>query len=145
MTMPDGVTAFRMNVMRTMNVACAAAVLACVMPQVWAQGAASEVKPLRSLERSTTIVLPKVQFQEARFEEAIEFLRIKARDYDPDKKGVNVIAKSNDASKAARITLRLVDIPESEALREVSALAGATIRFDEHVVVINSVRRGLRG
>ncbi len=71
---------------------------------------------------SEKIIIPSIEFRDATLTECIDFIRIKARDLDPDKKGVNIIIKpGGDAS--ARITLSLKDVPLSEALRYCAELA----------------------
>jgi len=71
---------------------------------------------------ASKITLPSVVFRDASLAECIDFIRIKSRDLDPDKKGVNIIVKpGGDAS--ARITLSLTNVPVVEALRYCAELA----------------------
>ncbi len=87
------------------------------------------------------IIFPQVQFQGASIEEAIEFLRIKSRDFDtverdPSRKGINLIMKSGSTPSTAQISLDLKDVPMSEALRYVTELAGMKYRIEPFAVVI---------
>ena len=72
------------------------------------------------------IVLPTVQFQDATLTEAVEFLRIKSRELDPGKKGLNVLVKPGGDPKAA-ITMQFKNVPASEALRYVASLARCSL------------------
>lgn len=75
------------------------------------------------------IIIPSVEFRDATLTECIDYIRIKSRDLDPDKKGVNIIVKTGgDAS--ARITLSLKDVPLSEALRYCAELANHKLTSD---------------
>lgn len=61
-------------------------------------------------QKMQEIIFPAVQFQGASIEEAVEFLRIKSRDYDtketdPSKKGVNLIIKPGTAPSTQTISL----------------------------------------
>jgi general secretion pathway protein D len=63
-------------------------------------------------EKMGKIIFPTVSFQGASVDEAIEFLRIKSRDYDtverdPSKRGVNLILRQGSAPSTAQISLDL--------------------------------------
>jgi hypothetical protein len=64
-----------------------------------------------------------VEFRDATLDEAITFIRMKAREVDPAKKGVNILRKPG-AGPEAKITLSLKQVPVNEALRYVASLAG---------------------
>ena len=87
-----------------------------------------------------TIVIPRVQFTDARVDEAIEFLRIKSKDLDvfetdPELKGVNIILKA-DPESAPRISLDLQNVPLVEALRYVTELAGMKFKVEPYAVLV---------
>ncbi|WP_265592819.1 hypothetical protein [Verrucomicrobium sp. BvORR034] len=87
------------------------------------------------------IIIPRVQFQGASIEEALEFLRIKSRDFDtverdPSRKGINLIAKHGSTPSTAQISLDLKDVPMSEALRYVTELAGMKYKIEPFAVVV---------
>ena len=69
------------------------------------------------------LILPQVEFRDATLDEAITFIRMKAREVDPAKKGVNILRKPG-AGPEAKITLSLKQVPVNEALRYVASLAG---------------------
>ena len=78
---------------------------------------------------ASNIIIPSVEFRDATFTECIDFMRIKARELDPDKKGANIVVKpGGDAS--ARITMSLKDVPLSEALRYCAELANHKLTSD---------------
>ncbi len=75
------------------------------------------------------IILPSVEFRDATLAECIDFFRIKSRELDLGKKGVNIIVKpGGDAS--TRITLSLKEVPLSEALRYCAELTNHKLTFD---------------
>ncbi len=81
------------------------------------------------------IVLPSVEFRDATLAEAITFIRIKSRDLDPDKKGINILLKGNGGS--AKITLSLKNVPVSEALRYCAELAGQKLSTDGNTFLVS--------
>jgi|UniRef100_UPI00378414E5 beta-lactamase regulating signal transducer with metallopeptidase domain len=85
------------------------------------------------------IIIPKVQFHEATLAEAGEFLRIKSRDFDPEKKGLNILIKPG-GDPMAKITMQLKDVPAYEALRYVAEVAGCKLTVEGDVFVITPVR-----
>jgi tetratricopeptide (TPR) repeat protein len=96
-------------------------------------------KSVAQMQKMDRIILPRVQFQEATIEEAIEFLRVKSRDLDtvsPGGGGVNMILRNGDAPSSARISLDLKDVPLSEALRYVTELAQMKYKVESNAVLI---------
>jgi general secretion pathway protein D len=92
-------------------------------------------------EKMQKIIFPQVQFQGASVEEAVEFLRIKSRDYDvferdPTKKGVNLIIKPGVAPSTAQISLDLKDVPMSEALKYITELGQMKYKIEAYAVVV---------
>lgn len=88
---------------------------------------------------AAAIILPTVQFQDATLTEAIEFLRIKSRELDPEKKGLNILVKPGGDPKA-KITMALKDVPAYEALRYVGEIAGHKLKVEGDVFVITPVQ-----
>ncbi len=96
-------------------------------------------KTVAQMQKMDRIILPRVQFQEATIEEAIEFLRTKSRDLDtssPGGGGVNLILPNFDSPPSARISLDLKDVPLSEALRYVTELAQMKYKVESNAVRI---------
>lgn len=93
------------------------------------------------VDKMSKVIFPRVQFQNASVEEAIEFLRIKSKDYDsverdPAKKGVNLIIKPGAAPSTATISLDLKDVSMAEALRYVTELGGMKYKVEPFAVVV---------
>ena len=92
-------------------------------------------------EKMQKIIFPTVAFSGASVDEAIEFLRIKSRDFDrveqdPTKRGVNLILRTGAAPSTAQISLDLKDVPMSEALRYITELAGMKYKVEPYAVVV---------
>lgn len=92
-------------------------------------------------EKMNKIIFPSVMFAGASVDEAIEFLRIKSRDYDtierdPTKRGVNLILRAGSSPSTAQITLDLKDVPMVEALRYITELAGMKFKVEPYAVVV---------
>lgn len=91
-------------------------------------------------QKMERIILPQVQFSGATLEEAVEFLRAKARtldtlESDPKRRGVNILLRK-DAGTGAQISLDLKDVPLMEALRYTTELAGVKFRVEPYAVLI---------
>lgn len=87
-----------------------------------------------------TILLPRVQFRGVSIEQALEFLRVKSREFDTlDKTGVQFILRPG-VTKAGRISLDLKDVPLIEALRYCTELAGLTYKVEPYAVVIGAAK-----
>jgi len=81
------------------------------------------------------IILPSVEFRDATLAESIEYIRIKSRDIDPDKKGINILLK--DDGGTAKISLSLKNVPVSEALRYCVELAGQKLSTDKNTFLVS--------
>lgn len=101
------------------------------------------------LERKlAAIVIPSVEFVETPMEDAVAFLRVRARDLDEstggtDEKGVNIVL--DGTLKDTSITLKLRNVPVGEALKYVAALGGAAYSVEGSVVVIGAKGSGSAG
>ncbi len=74
------------------------------------------------------IVLPTVQFRDAPLAEAVEYIRVKSRALDPDKKGINIVIKPG--GRDAKITLDLRNIPLPNALLYIAELGQHQLSTD---------------
>lgn len=70
--------------------------------------------------------------------EAVEFLRMKAKDFDPDKKGVSILIRADEVPQNALITLDLKDVPLIEALRYTAELAGMTLVAEPYAFTLRA-------
>ena len=78
---------------------------------------------------SSKIIFPSLEFRDATLAECIDFIRIKSRELDPDKKGVNIILKPG-GNDSTRITLSLKNAPLPESLRYCAELSNHKLTFD---------------
>jgi hypothetical protein len=104
---------------------------------------AAEKNPLQAKQEASPaevqankIILPKVQFQEATLTEAVEFLRVKSRELDPEKKGLNILVKPG-GNPNDRITMQLKDVPAYEALRYCAEIAGHQLSAGENAFILS--------
>ncbi len=64
----------------------------------------------------------------------MEFLRVKSRELDPSKQGVNIVLKPDPSAKAALLTLDLKNIPVMETLKYIAALADYDLKVGESAI-----------
>lgn len=83
------------------------------------------------------IVLSRVNFQEAKLTEALEFFRQQSRELNPDRAGIQIILTPAAEATTVTITLSLANIPLSDALRYTAELAGVAMRVEETAVVFD--------
>lgn len=97
-------------------------------------------KPVsKTYERAAKIILPRVAFDGAAVDEALEYLRAKSKELDPDKQGVNIVLVDPASARDARITLSLTNVPLTEVLRYVARFAERTLRFEDNAAVVLEV------
>ncbi|MFT3991968.1 MAG: tetratricopeptide repeat protein [Luteolibacter sp.] len=94
------------------------------------------------------IIFPRAVLSQATLEEAVDFLRTKARELDttetdPNNKGVNITLNLIDAPaeviakiRAAKIDLNLSNIPLAEVLRYIVNETGTDFTTDDYSVII---------
>lgn len=80
--------------------------------------------------------IERVDFTSASLEEVLEYLRVRARDLDPAKKGVDFVNGLSSDANLRPISLNLVNVPLEEVLRYVTEISGANYRIDEYAVRI---------
>jgi beta-lactamase regulating signal transducer with metallopeptidase domain len=85
--------------------------------------------------KAQRIVLPRVRFQDATLEEALDFLRVQAKNLDPANEGVNIVLV-DPATGNERITMDVTEIALSEALKYVAEVAARSVGYEEHAVRI---------
>ncbi|HEY1049055.1 MAG TPA: hypothetical protein VGE39_04845, partial [Prosthecobacter sp.] len=87
--------------------------------------------------KARRIIFPTVRVENVSFDELIEFIRVKSRDLDPDKAGVQIFVKAGAPSDAS-ITLDLKNIPLSELLSYVAELGRYNLGTDAKGYVLTS-------
>ncbi|MDZ4287230.1 MAG: hypothetical protein U0984_04690, partial [Prosthecobacter sp.] len=88
-------------------------------------------------QKAASIIVPRVQFSGATFSEAVEFLRVKARQLDPEHQGINIVLPAK--MPQAKLSMDLRDVPLSQALREVAQLSGLDLRYEGGAAVFGVV------
>ncbi|MFT6863098.1 MAG: tetratricopeptide (TPR) repeat protein [Akkermansiaceae bacterium] len=94
----------------------------------------------KALFKSTRI--PKIDFNDATLEEALEALNVLATQATEKKFSPNfVIQDPTGTIKERKVTLKMKNIPLSAALTYLLNGAGAQARFDEHATVIRPIAK----
>jgi hypothetical protein len=91
--------------------------------------------------KAERIVIPVFEFKEATLDEALEFLRKKAVESDPEKTGVKIVLKPGTTSDA-RLTISLRDVPVIEALRYITGLANLEYLATADALVVQPMGGG---
>jgi hypothetical protein len=96
--------------------------------------------PNPMVQAASKIVIPKLEFRDAKLDEALAFLRQKTVTLDPQKKGINIVripaAGGKDPGNEAAITLSLEKIPVTDALIYCAEQTGYTLTADDHAFIL---------
>jgi hypothetical protein len=96
----------------------------------------AQSKTVLSVQKTyETIILPKVDFQEATLNEAAQALTLLGKNAANGKVTPNIIVKPK-AGEGAKITLTLQNVPLTEAIRYIADLSQCKASYDKHAVVI---------
>lgn len=82
------------------------------------------------------IVIPKIEFSEVTVPEALEGLKVLAKNATDGKAAPNFIVRNGEAMTRP-ISLKLENIPLSDALRYVAELSGTICRYEKNAVVFS--------
>ena len=103
----------------------------------------AKVTPAQSAlaEKLQRIVVPSIEFVDTPLAEALEFLRMKSEELDSFetelvRKGVNVVLIDSRGAEAPSITLKLKNVPLSEALRYTAELSQLELSIEGSAVVL---------
>lgn len=89
--------------------------------------------------------IPSINFREATVREAIDFIKLRAKqldneESDPNKKGVNIVLKLDPSNQSVetttRITLQLTDASLGDALTYIARAANLKIKVEPYAVAI---------
>ena len=93
------------------------------------------------------IIIPRLEFAETPLKDTLQFLQqrsveLDASESDPARKGINVILDAGtsgkgDETKEKTITLKLSNVPLSEAFRYTCELAGLEYKIEPHNILIS--------
>lgn len=87
-------------------------------------------------ERLEKIIIPSIELDNASLTDTLAFLGVRARELDPEKKGVNLVNFPGEGAPEPRLTISLKEIPLTEALKYVAALSDLELEFDEEAVLL---------
>lgn len=90
------------------------------------------------LVKIRSYIIPVLNLQGASLEEVVEFLRIRSRELDPQKRGVDFVLKVSPELAAKPVTLSMVNVPIEEVLRYATEMTGTVYRADEYAITISS-------
>lgn len=93
----------------------------------------------KALERKLrNIIIPQVNFREAGLQDAVDFLRERARALDPGNGDVNIVVAIpiDDDAPEPRLTLNLHSVSLYDVLRYCCEAGGLQMRIDDHAVVL---------
>ena len=97
--------------------------------------------PSAAKAKADSIIIPRVEFRIATPQEAVDFLRKKSRELDPDRQGVNLVIEP-PSEPDAQITLALSNISLTEALKYVAALSDLEIVSEPQAIVLRPSKKG---
>ena len=105
--------------------------------QIAAQEAQKPTSPQQEKQLSQ-LIIPKLEFKEATFTAALDFMRRKAAELSGGKQSVNFVVQIPAEAQNTPVTLNLQNIPFTEALRYIAELAGAKVEYQKFAVVIRA-------
>ena len=85
------------------------------------------------------IKIERIDFSGAALEEVLEYLRVRARDLDPQGKGIDFVMGVAKDQPLKPVSLNLTNVPIEEVLRYVTEVSGVSYRVDEYAVRIISL------
>lgn len=89
-------------------------------------------------DRLAKIIIPTIEFRDTPLGDALAFLREKAVELDPEKKGVNVAHIAPEGAPEPKLTVSFKDIPLTEALKYIAALSGLAVEYGDAGVVLSA-------
>ena len=98
----------------------------------------ADTKGAATLAKAQGMRLAKLEFREASVTEAVDFLRRKSVELDPEKKGLNIVLKAPPDLAKIKITLSLTDVPLLEAVRYVANLAALVVEPEDSALLLRA-------
>jgi len=83
-----------------------------------------------------TVIMPKVQFNDASLGETLEFLRQKGNEVAQGRAAINFVMQLDEAAKARKVTLSLNNVPFTEVLRYVGQLGGVEFSYEPFAIIV---------
>ena len=91
-----------------------------------------------TLAKAQGIRIAKLEFREASVTEAVEYLRRKSVELDPQKKGLNIVLKAPPNLEKTKVTLSLTDVPLLDALRYLANLAALVVEPEDSALLLRA-------
>lgn len=91
-------------------------------------------------DRLKQIVLPSLKFKETPLKDVVDYLKMKSRELDPARQGVNVLARPGEKRLETPITLTLTNVTLGDALHAVADLAGMRMQVQAYAVILDVAR-----
>ena len=91
-----------------------------------------------TLAKAQAIRIAKLEFHEASVTEAVDFLRRKSVELDPEKKGVNIVLKAPPNLAQIKVTLSLTDVPLWDAIRYLANLAALVVEPEDSALLLRA-------
>ncbi len=88
--------------------------------------------------RMKTIIFEKIDFRSITFLDAVDYLRQQAKERDPQKKGVNIIVKSNGAPNP-KLTLQMDKTSLHRVLKTITDIADYRWRFIGDTLILEPI------
>lgn len=84
------------------------------------------------------IIIPIVDLDSASLEEVVEFLRVRSRELDPLKRGIDIVLKASPELRAKPVTISMNSVPFEEVLRYATEMTGTVYHVDDFAITISS-------
>lgn len=104
-----------------------------------AAGSVTDTARQRLEKKLRNLRVPRAEFNGATLEETLEYLRVQARNLDPQGNGIGFVLNVDEATKQKTITLNLQDVPLEELVRYITQMSGSAFRTEDNAVVITSL------
>lgn len=86
----------------------------------------------------TAVILPKVEFDDVTLGEAMEGLRILAKNASNGKVTPNVIIRGEDVAQR-KLSLSLSNVPLTEVLNYTTQLTNTRLTYEKHAIILSSL------
>jgi lipopolysaccharide export system protein LptA len=83
-----------------------------------------------------SIIVPRLEFQDAHIEDALEFFRAVSREADPKRHGVNIVYKPRAGQDNPSVSMSLTQVPLFDAIRFLTEVGGVDFRITDSAVII---------
>ena len=87
--------------------------------------------------KARQIIIPKLVFQDASVTEAVDYVRRKAAELDPQHQGFNIVVRLGEGAPERKITLALSEVPALQVLKYIAELGGLELETGDHAIVLS--------